>query len=510
MNRTFPLYLLAIMAIGSIIASCNSNNNEEPEIDPNSIVWPADMGVTAFSLKADDSILNNLDSVHFSIDLKQRLIYNADSLPRGTKTSGMVIQATLAANAQAKVVQRGGTVRRDTTYTYTGTDTVDFTGDVFLRVFALNGDSLDYKVTVNVHQLEPDSLYWNQLARRALPGAAGTVQAQKTVKCGDKAYTLLHTSAGYTLHATDNPADDSWSAIDMQLAFTPQVNTLTATDNELYILDDNGALYSSADGKQWSNCGIVWHNITGGYTDRALGIIRNSDGSYSHDEYPRPAGYAPQPVSQQFPVSDNSDMTLYTNPWAISAQGLIVCGRNAQGQLLGNSWGYDGKQWGLLGENVLPKLQAPAITQYTTFTYNKATRTATEHRSWLVIGGQDADGNVTSTVYISRQQGLLWSKADQQLQLPDYIAPFTRAQALTFTSTLSTRSHSTSWHATPSQPLPVWAKVYQGEPFTRTATAITEWDCPYIYLFGGEDSQGTVSNTIWRGVINRLTFKPLY
>ncbi len=36
------------------------------------------------------------------------------------------------------------------------------------------------------------------------------------------------------------------------------------------------------------------------------------------------------------------------------------------------------------------------------------------------------------------------------------------------------------------------------------------WDCPYIYLFGGFGSEGEVLNdSVWRGALNRLTFKPI-
>ena len=38
---------------------------------------------------------------------------------------------------------------------------------------------------------------------------------------------------------------------------------------------------------------------------------------------------------------------------------------------------------------------------------------------------------------------------------------------------------------------------------------IINWDCPYIYLYGGLDAQGTLHNSVWRGVINRLTFVPI-
>lgn len=35
------------------------------------------------------------------------------------------------------------------------------------------------------------------------------------------------------------------------------------------------------------------------------------------------------------------------------------------------------------------------------------------------------------------------------------------------------------------------------------------WECPYIFLFGGVGADGVLCNTIWKGVVNRLTFMPL-
>ena len=44
---------------------------------------------------------------------------------------------------------------------------------------------------------------------------------------------------------------------------------------------------------------------------------------------------------------------------------------------------------------------------------------------------------------------------------------------------------------------------------TRAAKPVTKWDCPYIYVFGGYGNNGMVQNSIWKGVVNRLTFKPI-
>ena len=67
------------------------------------------------------------------------------------------------------------------------------------------------------------------------------------------------------------------------------------------------------------------------------------------------------------------------------------------------------------------------------------------------------------------------------MQLPKYVPGLYDAQTLVFTSELG----------------------------SRASEAITSWECPYIYMFGGEFSNGLISNTVWRGVINRLSFKPL-
>ena len=54
----------------------------------------------------------------------------------------------------------------------------------------------------------------------------------------------------------------------------------------------------------------------------------------------------------------------------------------------------------------------------------------------------------------------------------------------------------------------VWLTV-DSPAATRAAKPVTKWDCPYIYVFGGYGNNGMVQNSIWKGVVNRLTFKPI-
>ena len=91
-------------------------------------------------------------------------------------------------------------------------------------------------------------------------------------------------------------------------------------------------------------------------------------------------------------------------------------------------------------------------------------------------------------------------------------AVVSNADAVVFTSRLSvdSRSAADEWTYMPSVKLPAWSHIVTGVPASRATQPVTEWDCPYIYVFGGVTPTGGLSNNIWRGVINRLSFKPLY
>ena len=103
--------------------------------------------------------------------------------------------------------------------------------------------------------------------------------------------------------------------------------------------------------------------------------------------------------------------------------------------------------------------------------------------------------------------GLNWKLADDLMQLPEYIPNMGGAQALVFDRTMTARSTS-GWVEYPSKSLPYWWKI--SNPINSRASQNTNtWECPYIYLFGGYDENGNLYNTIWRGVINRLSFKPV-
>ena len=87
-------------------------------------------------------------------------------------------------------------------------------------------------------------------------------------------------------------------------------------------------------------------------------------------------------------------------------------------------------------------------------------------------------------VYVSRDMGVNWKKGSEELQLPEYIPFATGASLIVFEKTMT--------DAAPAAIKP-----------------ITEWQCPYLYLFGGESADGVLLDDYWSGTVNYLTRKPL-
>ena len=82
--RKFTTICLAALAAVLLFARCNS------DMEYHSESTSASVAVYSFGFQADDSVLANLDTVFFSIDLDRALIFNGDSLPYGTHVDKLV------------------------------------------------------------------------------------------------------------------------------------------------------------------------------------------------------------------------------------------------------------------------------------------------------------------------------------------------------------------------------------------------------------------------------------
>ena len=493
MNKKYSILILTAMCLMIAAASCSSDDDSTGSSFVVSDSYTSTL-VSNFTLGNNDKVLYNLDSVFFSIDQDKNLIYNADSLPKGTDVSHLTVSVTFP-NAVGKAVFKVSESewmedKKEVEYSSETTDSIDFTHPVELQITSQDGKVVrTYEVRVNVHQMQADSLYWDQKARRDLPNTSGDPKNAKCVEQNGNYFCLVTDTYGYVLSKASNPGQGSWERLSVAFSFEPDVASFVASTDAFYILSTEGELYKSTDqGQSWIDCGVQWHSIKGAYGQKVLGVM-SEGGEWKHDEYPR-GSFTPVAIDPLFPIDNSTDLVMASNTWTVAQQAMLMGGRNQAGEVLRTVWGYDGQKWGRIDNEyapaVLPELEGAVLVSYASFMNDTITHRLSQRSTWIVMGGRKADGTMNGTTYVSYNQGITWSSGGIRMQLPEYMPPFVGAQAFVVNET----QH----------------KVRANAPIRP----ITQWDCPYIYLVGGKTADGRQLNNIWKGVINQLTFKPIH
>lgn len=487
------------VALAALMAgACNTKGSSSDEPYPTD---SSSTALTGFSLKANSSVASDLDSVFFSIDLNRGLIFNADSLPMGADVSKLVPVITYSSSISAiQIEMTGGSVREGTVdYITSPTDSIDFTGRVLLKVTAADGvNSRTYDVHVNVHRMNPDSLVWSKNATGTLPARLASPRQQRTVLFAGRIRSIIEEADGsYTLASTSADKSEAWTKETFSPGFTPDVRSLTATDDALCILDTDGNLHTSADGLLWTDAAQKWNAILGGYGDLLLGL-REDNGTLLHTCWP--AGSLPETaVPARFPVSGFSNMVCITSKWTTAPTAILVGGRLADGSLTDATWAFDGLSWARIDVTAPAPVADATIVPYFMYRYTSTLWLPSEHSVFMLLGGTGADGKPTRNTYYTLNNGVIWSPAAEQAALPSFIPPFSAADALVLSSPMS-GSLTDFWTEAAARPARI---SYAVDGYDIS------WECPYIYLFGGIGTDGLLLDSIRRGVLARLTFMPL-
>ncbi len=500
-NLLSSLILPALLLLG-FISSCNEKSDSESDLI---VVTPSTTAVSDFTLTANTAVHENLDSVFFSIDLNNGVIFNADSLPKGTYVRKLIPIITFANTmTQADLVYTDSLGTQQTVdYLETQTDSIDFTNDVLLNVTAADGESkFSYIIKVNVHKQVPDTLVWDNLAKTSLPSRNASPLKQKTVLRNATAYTIIEESDyTFTLAKSSNLSEGFSSKDELALPFSPNLESLAATDDAFYILDNSGMLYSSTDMSNWTSTGEQWISIIGPYADSVLGI-KSTDNGLMHCHYPASESISDSAVTADFPLSGRSNLVSVDNKWSPEPTVFFVGGRDSNGVISSHTWAFDGTMWTTIDEASLPALEGVAMVRYTVYRTTTLLFVEKAYEAWFAFGGRLEDGTLNHTLYYSYDNGITWALAPDLMQLPEDVPALFAPDALTMESRLSDNI-SDIWAPSPSK-IATRASDYviEGD--------IISWDCPYIYIIGGDLSDGTLSDSIWRGVLNRLTFTPLF
>ncbi|MDE6654128.1 MAG: hypothetical protein K2K37_07055 [Muribaculaceae bacterium] len=466
--------------------------------------------ISGFSLTNDKNVLDSLQNVFFSIDLENGLIFNADSLPFGTKVTRLVPKISAASTAsEVNLKFHDSSTMRDTTINYlkNSTDSVDFSnGPVILTVKSQSGAvTKEYKISVNVHKIKADSLAWYSMQQAPLPSTFTSLDAQCTAKLGDVFFCLSTDGKTYSLATTTNPLDPQWNSETLDIPFVPNVESLRASTDVLYILSADGDLYSSADGKQWMNTGVNWINIYGNYNDQIFGAKATTNG-YEIASYPSGSTWK---MPNGFPLTGTSLTACYTTEMAYDTQMVMLGGRSSDGNLVSGAWSFDGNSWANVSAKPMPEgLEYVAMVPYSLVEVPSTTWSPTQFPVLFAMGGQNASGKINEIVYYSRDWGMTWHEAPDLVQLPEKFPLTYSASVFQHSSVMEVASRSSLWTEIGLRSLPEGGEFIL--PASRSdVSLITQWECPSIYVFGGRDESGKTLNQMWRGVINYFTFRPV-
>lgn len=491
---------MAVMTLLLSAVACNEKS-DTPETQA---VSDASVAITGFSLKANSDIAPRLDSVFFSIDLDNAVVFNADSLPAGTRVTALIPIISFPSEvSEATIIMEDGEKRTgEIDYIKHPSDSVDFSGKVSLKLTAKDGTTTrTYRLKMNVHQMVSDTLAWDKLGETSLPALTAAPQQQKTVIFNDMAYCMVREGDGsVSLSVSAEPGPDSWTTTSLPGAEAMDVRSFTATDNKFYILDGEGNLLSSDDALSWRATGQNWLTITGGFGATLLGVA-SQEGQLYHVSYP--ANYEALPLEEDFPVEGASNFGVFANRWSRDPMGILVGGIDNQGERTNATWAFDGYSWAKLSDAGPGACSEGALVKYTIYRRTSLTSYNTEEFTiWLYIGGKDAEGKNSRRLWMTYDNGVNWYPAVDYMRLPEEVPALRSLDAISLTVSMSA-DMADYWKKIPSRPLGPRAVKHSLDGQTLN------WECPYIFLFGGFTDEGAFNPAIYRGVINYLTFTPI-
>ena len=461
-------YLIVLAVFAWAVASCSDSSSSEVDYSAYT-----DALVQSFVLSDNDSVADDLSSVYFTINQYGKVlsgnaitgdnlvgeIFNADSLPVGTKTDKLLAEIGFSDPLSTKLYIGSDTMD------YVATDTIDFSNPVILEVIARNGvNKKYYEIKVNVHTQVPDSLHWEEYVANPLSDIT-IIGQQKVAVIGSTAYWMVSTPSGVTSAYTSAvPGMKTWVKASASLPETADINTLATFDDNLYMVSKQGKLLRSANGTDWGIAAEqpTFVNLIGEYAqpdeEAYLIAIVNDGGTYrfahSFDGTTWTIGDA---LPTNFPISGYSNPISY---YGGTMQRLVlVGGKNAAGSLISSTWNYDGVHpWQEFASTRLPQMQGSSVIAY-------ETETKYPDSFWMLMNGVKADNSYSKVIYTSTNKGISWDVVDTLYTMP------TLYDARAFSS------------------------VYVDSNY-------------FINLMGGRNSGGEL-NQLWRGRLNKLAFKPL-
>lgn len=455
MRKKISLLIISIF-ISGIFVSCWDDFTERTYYSAN---------VTSFSFGAHDSCPNIEDYI-FNINqmADTGLIYNLDSLP-------FYVSHVNRLFPNVSLQSTNGNIFMNDSLWEDG-DSIDFTSPVILKNTSIDGlYTRVYKITVNVHQLDPDSMIMNRKANN-YPTDGGRSKA--VLHDDGYFYNYFELNGGGMSAYVSTDKGLNWLPKTVSgLAGEVNLNSLCQFNSKWYITTKTGQLYSSTDGLTWSASGdgtkivtlfgpLKRKYLTETNPVNLIGLAKNTSGNIcfakSANGFSWTIGAA---IDSVFPVTDYA-LTTGTTATGIEFY-TIATGLNSAGNFTSKIYSTEtGENWACISDGSDPKKSLGKRIGASIFYYDK----------YLVcFGGIDPNGSYHKDLLISLDHGKGWIKAP------------------------------TGW---------AFAKMNEGVAYSgvyieRKDDTVNDKKREFIWIFGGSKASGK-SSEVWYGYINSMLF----
>lgn len=319
--------------------SCNSNDTESVSTTASSDAQIYTISFTAIPRTSIDTVAYAaLGSTKFTINQATGRIYNVTPLPYGTELKNFLPAITFTGGSTSLGLEVIYTSPKDSTVTWSTTDSIDFAQKLVLRTTAADGATRkEYYIEFRRYAENPDSIVWTQ--QSSLP----TLGSSKSLIKDDIIYTYIANGNSVTLAKSSG---STWTSSATNGLPSDIVTESFIYGNNMFLsIGKNGDTYISENGIDWSKSSSG-KNITSiygafplktGETDSyVLVAVGGTKFAKTKDfasfiDVTDIDGYTSNSIPSGFPLSEYSVITSSNNL-------LIVGGKGADSKQLTSTW----------------------------------------------------------------------------------------------------------------------------------------------------------------------------
>jgi hypothetical protein len=444
MSSKTGLIILLLFLLAGLLPSCLESNKYEEVPDTE------DAEILSFSLSSDS--VPSLANVAFSIDQDRNLVYNHDSMAYQTEIKAKVIVNYTSAMGGSNVLN---IMDGDSVWVKSG-DSIDVSKPLLLKTFSLYEKKTKiYTFRLNIHQIDPDSVQYKQVASNLEFLQSEEIQA---ILFKDNFY--IFTKAGGEIELYRSSDAVAWEKTPLSgLHNDVVIKGIRSSNGKLFAYTAAGDYYESTEADSWTKITFDYPIISIlGYLKLGEGQSRLKEGlslivkkddqavfAFLSDENIWTFGDA---VPSDFPVSD---FASFSSERLKLGYLTIVGGLSPAGEVMNDVWSTgNGSYWAKLTntDHIFPPLRGANVLYY-------------NNEYWL-LNGKLTDDTYNPAVYFSKDGGTTWS-----LRLE---------------------------------------KCWVRGNYTKRcgATAVVDGKGIYFYIFGGKND-GFLPE-IWKGYLNKRTF----